>query len=443
MQSDGSSTATLVVTLLDNCAVALPNTFVSMSSTRGGTDIISTLSAGSDTTNANGQAFFTVSSSTMSPWDETANGGLGAYIPSVMQAQVGATTLSDTRNVTFVCVLGQGLPNGGNNEVNWQFTNSTGLTRRLVRVDVTWPQSTGRLLQALQLGGTTIWNLGANFSPVTINSNFVGSPSSRNINDSSSKTLLATFNFLVTGSQEFKVRAFWDDTNAGSICDSGLVTVLRGGSGTAIPTYTNTPGATSTTGPTATRTQTKTPAATATPTATRTPTPPVGTNTPTNTPTVAPTAAPTNSPTTTPTPTITPVPPTATNTPTVTPAPPTATSSLTPTPTGPVIGGFSASPNPANKGSSPQCGVTYSANITTDASASITSATVLWTATGASAGNPSSGSAAMINASGNTWSANIVAQLNNGGDDCVAGAGDRQLKPDDHDQQRRQCRHDR
>ena len=89
--------------------------------------------------------------------------------------------------MTFVCVLGEGLPTGGNNEVSWQFTNNTGLTRRLVRVDVTWPQPPGRLLQSLQFGGTTIWNLGANFSPVTINSNFVGSPTSRNINDTASK----------------------------------------------------------------------------------------------------------------------------------------------------------------------------------------------------------------------------------------------------------------
>ena len=85
VQADGTSTATLVVTLLDNCSNPLTNTVVSMSSTRGGTDVISTLTAGSDTTNLNGQAFFTVSSSTMSPW-ETAS----AFIPSVMSAQVPA-----------------------------------------------------------------------------------------------------------------------------------------------------------------------------------------------------------------------------------------------------------------------------------------------------------------------------------------------------------------
>ena len=184
VQADGTSKATLVVTLFDNCANPITGQLVSMSSTRVGTDIISALAAGSDTTNASGQAFFTVASSVISPWDPTANGGVGAFVPSVMSARENATTLSSTRNVTFVCVRGEGLPTGGGGEVNWQFTNNTGLTRRLVRVDVTWPQSTGRLLQALQFpSGTTIWNLGANFSPVTINSNWVGSPTARNINN--------------------------------------------------------------------------------------------------------------------------------------------------------------------------------------------------------------------------------------------------------------------
>jgi hypothetical protein len=310
VQSDGSSTATLVVTLLDNCSNPLPGQLVSMSSSRGsGTDIVSPASAGSDTTNINGQSFFTVKSSVMSPWDSIAS----AWTPSVMSAQVGATTLSDTRNVTFVCVRGEGLPTGGNNEVFWQYTNSTGLTRRLVRVDVTWPQAPGRLLQLLDFNGTTVWNLGANFSPVTINSNFVGSPTARNINDTNAKTLLVTFNFLVTGAQEYTTKAFWDDGNGGSVCDSGSVTVVRGSVTTAVPSSTATTPAN-----TPTRTATS-PASTPTPTATA----PASTATPT----VA-----TNTPTLTPTATVTPVPPSPTASPTNTTVP-TATPTGTPTPT--------------------------------------------------------------------------------------------------------------
>jgi hypothetical protein len=338
VQSDGTSTAQLVVTLKDICSGnPIVGQLVSLSSSRGNTDVISPASSGSDTTNLNGQAFFVVSSSVISPWDPNANGGNGAWVPSVMTASVNGTALSDTSNVTFVCVRGEALPIGGNNEVYWQFTNNTGFTRRLVRVDVTWPQATGRLLQLLQFGSTTIWNQGANFSPVTINSNWVGSPTSRNINDSSSQSLLATFNFLVTGAQEYTVKAFWDNTSGASVCDSGSVTVIRGSGATSTPSataVTSTPTATSPTNtPTAT---TLAPTNTATPTATTVP--PTKTATPTAT-TVPPTVTPTTTattvpPTATPTPTVTPT-PTATHTPTATATPtsmptPTATPTSTP-----------------------------------------------------------------------------------------------------------------
>jgi hypothetical protein len=387
VQSDGVSQAVLVVTLLDNCGNPMAGQFTSLSSTRPGTDVINPQTTGSDTTNTNGQSFFTVSSSVMSPWDSSANGGIGAFVPSIMSAQYLGTTLNDTRPVTFVCVLGVGKPDGGNNEVEWQFSNSTGLTRRLVRVDVTWPQQTGRLLQSLQFGGTTIWNLGANFSPVTINSNFVGSPTARNINDSAAKTLLATFNFLVTGSQEFTVKAFWDDTNNGSVCDSGSVTVIRGGSGTLVPTNTPTTGPTATPSPTSVASATRTatvPASTASPT--NTPVPPSPTSSPTNTP-VPPSPTTTSTPTITLTPTITPTP---TNT-----ATPTATAVDT---TGPSISNFSANPTTINL---PACSVTLSADIT-DFSG-VASASVMWTTS-----DPSdSGTAVMTGPVGTTWSATL------------------------------------
>ena len=123
--------------------------------------------------------------------------------------------------------------------------------------------------------------------------------------------MLATFNFLVTG-DIYTVKAFWDDTNGGSVCGSGSVTVNRVGAGTSVPTNTAAPTATSTTPApsTATRTPT-TPANTATPTpsATVTPVPPSATATATVPPSTATnTSAPTNTPTATGTPTATPTP---------------------------------------------------------------------------------------------------------------------------------------
>ena len=84
-----------------------------------------------------------------------------------------------------------------------------------MRLDVTWPQETGRLLQDVRFGGVSIWNLGANLQPGDHQQQLGGQPTSRNINDRQRKSLLVTFNFLVTVSQEYTVQAYWDDTNGG------------------------------------------------------------------------------------------------------------------------------------------------------------------------------------------------------------------------------------
>ena len=295
VQADNTSTAQIVVTARDDCFNFMAGRPVTLSSSRGGTDSISPASA---TTDASGQAVFTVKSAVMSPWDIPGN----TFTPSVFKATVNSFLLASHSDIKFVCVRGDGVPAGGPNEVFWQFTNSSSMTRRLVRLDITWPQETGRLLQEVRFGGTSIWNLSANFSPVTINSNWVGSPNSRDLNDTVAKTLLVTFNFLVTGSQEFTVKAYWDDTNGNSTCDSGSVTVIRTGAGTAVPTST----------------ASRTPTASATPTSTNTSAP--ATATPTSTNTSAPTATPTN----------TTAPPSATPTSTDTSVPPSATPTATP-----------------------------------------------------------------------------------------------------------------
>ncbi|MEP7358341.1 MAG: Ig-like domain-containing protein, partial [Anaerolineales bacterium] len=291
VQADNTSTAQIVVTARDNCFNLMANLPVTLASSRGGTDSIS---PGSANTNASGQVVFTVKSAVMSPWDTNTS----VFTPSVFKATLNSVLLTDHADIKFVCVRGEGLPAGGPNEVFWQFTNSSTIPRRLVQLDIAWPQETGRLLQEVRFGGTTIWALGANFSPITINSNWVGAPTSRDIADTVAKSLLVTFNFLVTGSQEYTVKAYWDDTNGASICDSGSVTVIRAGAGTSVPTspFTSTPQATIT--PSPTRTNTPVPI---NPTATNTGLVPTATSTSTSTstsavPTATPTATRTNTP---------------------------------------------------------------------------------------------------------------------------------------------------
>jgi hypothetical protein len=221
VQSDGVETVQVVVTLRDDCGNLMGGQPVTLTSSR---DTIDSIDPGSATTDAvTGQAFFTVRSAVISDWDT----GSGSFIPSTLWATTGGTTLTDDAHATFVCVRGEGLPAGGPNDVIWQFHNASGITRQLIRLEVTWPQAIGRLLQDVRFNALPIWNLGANISPVTIDSNWLGGPTSRYINDTNIKPLLITFNFNVSGSQEYTVKAFWDDTSGGRICDSGSVIVIR------------------------------------------------------------------------------------------------------------------------------------------------------------------------------------------------------------------------
>lgn len=282
VQADGTSTAQVVITARDDCGELMGNVPVSLASTRPSEEIISP--ASTTTISGTGQALFTVKSSVMSPWNPVTN----VFTASTISAIANSVTLADTRALQFVCVAGIGVPAGGVNEVFWQYTNSSGITRRLIRLEVTWPQETGRLLQDVRFGGTTvIWNLFSSISPVTIDSNFVGGSSARNINAAATKALQINFNFNVTGSQEYTVKAFWDDGAGASTCDSGSVTVSRGSSAATF-----TPGPTNT--PLSSRTPTITPTRTITPTPTDTPIPPSDTPTETETPTetVTPTETP-------------------------------------------------------------------------------------------------------------------------------------------------------
>ena len=136
-------------------------------------------------------------------------------------------TVNNTTDVTFVCVVGQGVPAGGSGEVLWNFTNESGLTRRLVSLVITWPTGPTRNLLAVNFGGTTVWNLGTSLSPITINSGWLGTDADRQIIDSATRPLLITFDFVVTGGQQYTVLPAWDDTAGGSVCDSGAVTVTR------------------------------------------------------------------------------------------------------------------------------------------------------------------------------------------------------------------------
>ncbi len=229
----------------------------------------------------------------------------------------------------------------------------------------------------------------------------------------------------------------WNPIPPGLVCpaqfNSGFVA-------TATPTKTSAPAATQTSAPPPAATNPPAPTATATPKPpTITPTgtlPPTATasatslptNTATATATNLPTATNTNTalPTNTSTATLTPFPtstPTATSTPFPTSTPTrtnTPTPTSTPDVTGPTISNFSASPTsfsvvvgtPAPTPTPPPaCTVTFSADITDPSG--VVSATVNWSATYLS--TTTTGNAAMLFTTGNTWQAVTTVHIPNGG----------------------------
>ncbi len=219
--ADGSTPIQVVVTVRDDCGDFLANRLVTLDSNRG-TDNITPASL---TTDASGQAIFSVTSTDMSTWD----GGAHDFAPSTFTGIADGVTIADTAEGAFSCVAGQeGTPAGGD-DVAWVFTNDTGSSRRLVEIQIAWsfPQQPSRELINIDLGPNSIWSTRTFLNPATINSDWTGVSDDRVIGNASSEPLVLIFNFSVTGGLTFDLVAVWDNTSGANNCSSDLVTVTR------------------------------------------------------------------------------------------------------------------------------------------------------------------------------------------------------------------------
>jgi hypothetical protein len=214
VQADGSSFSTLVVTLKDGSGNPVAGKVVTIASSRGVTDTLTTVSG---TTNAAGQATFTTKSAIVGTSVYTATDTTDS--PQVVVTQ--------TATVNFVCVTGQAqaIGSGSDQFIALSYTNNTGMTRRLVSLTITWPDTpTSRLLQTAKLENILIWTgVGDNTSPITLSSTSTpawDATGNRTINNGFIKTLKLTYNFAVSSSGNFSIVATWDDNAGGSVCTS-------------------------------------------------------------------------------------------------------------------------------------------------------------------------------------------------------------------------------
>jgi len=215
VQADGTSFSTLVVTLKNSIGNPVAGKVVTIASSRPLSDTITTVSG---TTNAAGQATFTVKS---------------VYVGSSVYTATDTTdavVVTQTATVNFVCVTGTalGVTSGSDRFMQVFFTNSTGITRRLSSLTITWPDSpTTRQLNTAHLEGVLIWTgSGNNTSPITLSSSSTpawDATGNRIINNGFSKTLKLTYDFAVSGSGNFVIVASWDDNAGGSVCTTPTI----------------------------------------------------------------------------------------------------------------------------------------------------------------------------------------------------------------------------
>lgn len=217
VQADGSSFSTLVVTLKNSIGNPVAGKVVTIASSRPLSDTITTVVG---TTNAAGQATFTVKSVYM---------GSSVYTATDTTDSV---VVTQTATVNFVCVTGaaMGITSSSDQFIQVFFTNSTGITRRLSSLTITWPDSpTSRQLNTTHLEGVLIWTgSGNNTSPITLSSSSTpawDATGNRIMNNGFSKTLKLTYNFAVSSTGNFVIVASWDDNAGGSVCTTPTLVV--------------------------------------------------------------------------------------------------------------------------------------------------------------------------------------------------------------------------
>ncbi len=234
VDADGVEISDLVVTVRSYCGV-MASQPVTITSSRGGVDVITPATGFSDPTT--GQFFATIKSALSSPEDDT-NGT--PITPTTLTAQAGAGTFFATivqqPTVQFLCANGIKAGFGASNDIQYFFVNDTAEERSLNKVTLSpWPAGSGREMNTIIVYSPTFtaWTGGESSLPAIVGSGWLGTPTDRSILASGGSLFLQIlFNIDLTtipGSPDnpYVIQTEWKNEADGRVCISDSISILR------------------------------------------------------------------------------------------------------------------------------------------------------------------------------------------------------------------------
>ena len=123
-----------------------------------------------------------------------------------------------TARFNATCVSAGAISSTSAQTIQLDYTNYTGVTRSITGIDVTWPSGGSNRFTKVEFGvapsnWSILWSANANNSPTTIASTLSGwQNGNTGMLDATTKTLLLTFNFNVSG--PFQVTATFDNNSS-------------------------------------------------------------------------------------------------------------------------------------------------------------------------------------------------------------------------------------
>jgi len=215
-QADNSDTATVTITLRDECNEALGGQAVTLTSSRPTFDTVTAVSG--STTNSSGIVQFTVKSGKV---------GNSTYTASPANLTTGS--------VSYGCVSYLASSISGNFSLLFSFDNQTGIQRRLRSLTLAWPDSGSRGVRSFGFTGTTnpAWSdNNNNTSPTTITSTGWNGAGSRLIANGAQQVLTINFSFDTNGAGTYTytlTNVTWDNGTDDSIycTTSATISITR------------------------------------------------------------------------------------------------------------------------------------------------------------------------------------------------------------------------
>ncbi len=210
--ADGVSPITVTVTLRDHCGdMVTTSQTVTLNSSRGAVDTIG-IAPGWANPTTTGQQMFWVTSRTPS-------------YPGIVRfgAVANSTTLTSTVDAQFYgCaeVLPRPVLGGTPRYLSFSVNNNSGMTRRLIGVELDRPNANGTVT-TVKLDNRTLWNAGSGADPFLLDPNGwrPGSEGDRTVaNGVNGLVLEFNFDFFVQGTGEYRLSTTWDDGAGGSVC---------------------------------------------------------------------------------------------------------------------------------------------------------------------------------------------------------------------------------